>query len=55
MKLRGKQVDLVDLIIRKEDMFDSHSYAKGGRVLHTAFPLSGMMHFPITTYIPGTL
>src|SRR5690606_10639756 len=32
---RQKQVDLIRFDYEdKEDMFDSHSYAKGGRVLH---------------------
>jgi aminopeptidase N len=39
---RGKQVDLVRFNYKKqEDMFDSHSYAKGGRVLHMLRSLIG--------------
>lgn len=35
MESRSKQVDMIRYdYIDKEDMFDSHSYAKGGRILH---------------------
>lgn len=35
MEARQKQVDMIRFdYVDKEDMFDSHSYAKGGRILH---------------------
>ncbi|HET6243752.1 MAG: hypothetical protein H0V01_00985 [Bacteroidetes bacterium] len=35
MESRSKQVDMIRFDYKdKEDMFDSHSYAKGGRILH---------------------